>query len=58
MLGALVLASSAVGFVSFYVWGWLADRSSRIMLLLVGSLGALSMVLAIIAAVNGLANVI
>jgi len=58
MLGALVLASSAAGFVSSYVWGWLADRSSRIMLLLAGSLGALSMVLAIIAAVNGLANVI
>lgn len=58
MLGALVLASSASGFVSSYVWGWLADRSSRIMLLLAGSLGALSMVLAIIAAVKGLANVI
>jgi len=58
MLGGLVLASSAAGFVSSYVWGWLADRSSRIMLLLAGILGALSMVLAIIAAVNGLANVI
>ena len=56
MLGGLVLASSAAGFVSSYVWGWLADRSSRIMLLLAGSLGALSMVLAIIAAVNGLAK--
>lgn len=42
-LGALVLASSAAGFLSSYVWGWLADRSARIMLLLAGSLGALSM---------------
>jgi MFS family permease len=43
MLGALVLASSAAGFVSAYVWGWLADRSSRLMLLLAGVLGALTM---------------
>ena len=43
MLGALVLASSAAGFVSAYVWGWMADRSSRLMLFLAGTLGALTM---------------
>ncbi|GAA4358263.1 MFS transporter [Kangiella marina] len=28
-LGALVLASSLASFLSSYVWGWLADKSSR-----------------------------
>ena len=42
-LGALLVASSAAGFVSSYAWGWLADRSSRSMLLVAGLLGALAM---------------
>jgi hypothetical protein len=42
-LGALLVASSAAGFVSAYAWGWLADRSSRLMLLVAGLLGALAM---------------
>ncbi|RDX36061.1 MFS transporter [Kangiella sp. HD9-110m-PIT-SAG07] len=33
-LGALVLASSLASFLSSYVWGWLADKSSRKVLLL------------------------
>ena len=32
-LGALVLASSLASFLSSYVWGWLADKSSRKVLL-------------------------
>ncbi len=42
-LGALVVASSLAGFLSSYVWGWLADRSARVMLLLSGTFGALAM---------------
>lgn len=42
-LGALLVASSAAGVVSSYAWGWLADRSSRLMLLVAGLLGALAM---------------
>ncbi|QFT92562.1 Major Facilitator Superfamily protein [Roseovarius sp. THAF9] len=42
-LGALLVASSAAGFVSSYAWGWLADRSSRLMLLVAGLLGATAM---------------
>ena len=56
MLGGLVLASSAAGFVSSYVWGWLADRSSRLMLLLAGLMGALSMVAAMAAQMAGMAG--
>ena len=55
LLGALVLASAAAGFVSSYIWGWLADRSSRVMLFLAGVLGALSMALAIVAQALGMA---
>ncbi|AOE49130.1 MFS transporter [Kangiella sediminilitoris] len=33
-LGALVLASALASFLSSYVWGWLADKSSRKVLLL------------------------
>lgn len=33
-LGALVLAASLASFLSSYVWGWLADKSSRKVLLL------------------------
>lgn len=42
-LGALVLASSAASFLSSYVWGRLADRSSRWVLILAGLAGALAL---------------
>ena len=56
-LGALVLASAAAGFASSYVWGWLADRSSRLMLLLAGGLAAVAMGAAIAVQTAGLAQV-
>ncbi len=46
-LGALVLASALAGLVSGYVWGRLADRSSRQVLMLTGLLGAAAMGLAL-----------
>lgn len=42
-LGGLVLASSAAAFVSSYVWGRLADRSSRLVLVLSGLVAAAAM---------------
>ncbi|MCL3881290.1 MFS transporter [Marivita sp. GX14005] len=42
-LGALVLASSIASMVSSWVWGRLADRSSRKVLMLSGAVGALSL---------------
>lgn len=42
-LGALVLVSAIASFLSSYVWGRLADRSSRKVLILSGALGALAM---------------
>lgn len=53
-LGALVLASAGAGFASSYVWGWLADRSSRMMLLCAGVLAALAMASAISVQVAGM----
>lgn len=55
-LGQLVLASSAAGFLSSYAWGWLADRSSRLMLMTAGILGALAMGGAIALNATGLAQ--
>ncbi len=55
-LGQLVLASAAAGFVSAYAWGWLADRSSRMMLLLAGVLGAAAMGAAMVASLLGQAQ--
>ncbi|MGK7653497.1 MFS transporter [Roseovarius sp. B08] len=55
-LGALLVASSAAGFVSSYVWGWLADRSSRLMLLAAGLLGALAMAAGVAANLAGWAQ--
>jgi hypothetical protein len=46
-LGALVLASSLAGFVSSWVWGRLADRSSRRVLVLTGITGAAALGLAL-----------
>ncbi len=53
-LGALVLASSAASFVSSYVWGRFADRSSRWVLVLSGVVAAVFMGLAVGASVTGL----
>ena len=55
-LGALLVASSAAGFVSSYAWGWLADRSSRMMLLAAGLLGALAMAAGVLANIAGWAQ--
>ncbi len=52
-LGALVLASSLGSLVSAYVWGWLADRSSRQVLIWSGVAGAVSLVLALIIGEGG-----
>ena len=57
-LGALVLASSLAALVSSYVWGRLADRSSRQVLMLTGVAGAASMVLTLGFAATGLAATI
>lgn len=42
-LGLLVVASAGAGLLSSYVWGRLADRSSRKVLILTGLAGALSL---------------
>ena len=55
-LGALLLASSAASFLSSYVWGRLADRSSRQVLMASGGLGAGALCLALILAGAGLAG--
>lgn len=57
VLGALLLASAAAGFVSSYAWGWLADRSSRLMLLTAGVLAAGAMAAAIVVQLAGLTQV-
>ena len=56
-LGALVLASSAAAFLSSYVWGRLADRSSRRVLILSGLAAAVALVAAVLAALSGTAAV-
>ncbi|MBY5989327.1 MFS transporter [Roseovarius atlanticus] len=55
-LGALLVASAAAGVVSSYAWGWLADRSSRLMLLAAGLLGALAMAAGVAANLAGWAQ--
>lgn len=47
-LGALVLASSIASFLSSWVWGRLADRSSRRVLMLSGLSGALALLAAVV----------
>lgn len=42
-LGALVFASSLGALVSSYVWGWLSDRSSRMVLVWAGIAAALAL---------------
>jgi len=46
-LGALVLASSIASFLSSWVWGRLADRSSRSVLMFSGLAGAAALVMAV-----------
>lgn len=55
-LGALVLASALAALASSYVWGRLADRSSRMVLVLTGVSGAASMGLALLFVALGLAG--
>ena len=53
-LGTLVLASALAALLSSYVWGRLADRSSRMVLVLTGICGAVSMIFALAFAALGL----
>ena len=55
-LGALVLASALASLISSYVWGRLADLSSRRVLMLTGIVGALAMAAAVGLWVTGLAQ--
>lgn len=57
-LGALVLASALAALVSSYVWGRLADRSSRRVLVLTGVSGAASMGLALVFTALGWAGTV
>ena len=57
-LGALVLASSLAALLSSYIWGRLADRSSRRVLIWTGIAGAASMVVTLAFAGLGLAGTI
>jgi MFS family permease len=50
----LVLASSVAAFVSSYIWGRLSDRSSRIVLIAAGGLGALALGAAVALSAMGL----
>ncbi|KIN64414.1 Permease of the major facilitator superfamily protein [Sulfitobacter noctilucicola] len=55
-LGALVLASAVASFLSSYVWGRFADKSSKTVLMLTGILGAASMLSAVALWAVGLAT--
>lgn len=55
-LGVLVLVSALASFVSSYVWGRLADWSSRRVLMLTGLLGAAAMLAAVLAVWLGLGD--
>ncbi|NNE54019.1 MAG: MFS transporter [Sulfitobacter sp.] len=57
-LGALVLASSLASFLSSYIWGRLSDRSSRLVLMLTGIIGAVSMLAAVALWFFGLATAV
>jgi Na+/melibiose symporter-like transporter len=52
-LGWLLLASSCASLVSSYIWGRLADHSSRKVLLLAGIGGGLALLLTVLADVGG-----
>ena len=53
-LGAMLLASALAALVSGYVWGRLADRSSRLVLVFTGIAGAIGMLLAVTLGAAGL----
>lgn len=55
-LGALVLASAAAALLSSYVWGRMADRSSRGVLRRAGGLGAVALAGALLVDMAGLAG--
>ncbi|WP_323766269.1 MFS transporter [Marinovum sp.] len=57
-LGVLVLVSAAASFLSSYVWGRLADRSSRWVLILTGLIGAAAMLAAVGARALGLTQTV
>jgi predicted MFS family arabinose efflux permease len=52
-LGALVLASALASLISAYVWGRLADRSSRQVLALAAALACATLALTVLAAARG-----
>lgn len=47
-LGAMVLASSIASFLSSWIWGRMADRSSRMVLMLSGLVGAVALLAAVL----------
>nr|WP_110553620.1 MFS transporter [Pseudaestuariivita atlantica] len=53
-LGAMLLASAAGSLLSSYVWGRLADRSSRLVLAMAGGIAAAAMLAAVGLALAGL----
>jgi hypothetical protein len=57
-LGAMVLASALASLLSSYVWGRLADRSSRLVLMRAGVLGAAAILAAVALALAGLADAV
>ncbi|WP_238364765.1 MFS transporter [Mesobacterium pallidum] len=57
-LGALVLASAAASLVSSWIWGRMADRSSRRVLMLSGAVGAVAMLAALALDLAGLAGAV
>ncbi len=57
-LGAMVLASSAASFLSSWIWGRTADRSSRMVLMFSGLVGALALLTAVLLDLAGLSGTI
>ena len=57
-LGALVLASSVAAFLSSYIWGRIADRSSRKVLILSGLVGGVALAGAVALDLAGLSGTI
>lgn len=57
-LGALVLASSIASFLSSWVWGRMADRSSRKVLMLSGLAGSVALVAAVLLDLAGASGTI
>jgi len=57
-LGALVLASSIASFISSWVWGRLADRSSRGVLMFSGVVGTLALLSAVVLDIIGASDTI